>query len=105
MNLRFGEEVKGFLYAYAGEKGLEVGFIDRGGEPGGVARVEGASTPWKVKYLVENYGGIPGIVVEGEAPGKEPLLVILGRSAAEVAEMAVEVARRYAEWRSKRGRG
>ena len=51
--------------------------------------------PWKIKQLVESSGGVPGLFYEGEGWGKEPLFVTLGQDAIKVANIAIEIARRY----------
>jgi len=80
---------------YGAEKGMTFGWIDRTGEPDEVAGPDRRSMPWKIKQLATNYNGIPRLFYEGEGWGKEPLFVALGSDAVEVAEIAVEIARRY----------
>ena len=80
---------------YGAEKGMTSGWIDRTGEPEEVAGPDRSSMPWKIKQLATNYNGIPRLFYEGEGWGKEPLFVALGSDAVEVAEIAVEIARRY----------
>ncbi|MFC2041067.1 thiamine-phosphate synthase family protein, partial [Chloroflexota bacterium] len=59
------------------------------------AEKDRASMPWKIKQLATSSGGIPRLFYEGEGWGKEPLFVALGNDATEVANIAIEIARRY----------
>jgi len=80
---------------YCLEKGLLSGCIDRTKEPAEVAEQDGSSMPWKVKQLITSSGGVPRLFYEGEGWGKEPLFVAIGNDAVEVADIAIEIARRY----------
>ncbi len=97
INFKCDKDVIGVVKQYCKEKKLLFGWIDRTKEPAEVAEKEGGSMPWKVKYLVENYGRVPRFFYEGDGWGKEPLFVALGEDAVEAAEMALEIARRYRE--------
>ena len=81
--------------AYCAEKGYTFGAIDRAAEPPDVARIDGSSMPWKIAHLIERCGAVPRLFYEGEGLGKEPLFVAIGRDAVEVAEIAIDIARRY----------
>ncbi len=80
---------------YCSEKGITFGWIDRTREPAEVAERDRNSMPWKIGQLATNYGSVPRLFYEGEGWGKEPLFVTLGNDAVEVAEIAIEIARRY----------
>lgn len=97
INFRCDKDVIEVVKKYCKEKKLLFGWIDRTKEPVEVTEKEGGSMPWKVKYLVENYGGIPSFFYEGDGWGKEPLFVALGKDAVEATEMALEITRRYRE--------
>lgn len=77
------------------EKGFPFGLIDRREEPRSAARRERGSMPWKIRYLVRTYGGVPKLFYENEGWGKEPLFVALGKDAVEVAKIALAIAQRY----------
>ena len=80
---------------YCSEKGTTSGWIDRTEEPAEVAELDGSSMPWKIKQLVDRYGGVPRLFYEGEGWGKEPLFVAVGSDAVEVAGIAIEIAQLY----------
>ncbi|MFC1966689.1 thiamine-phosphate synthase family protein [Chloroflexota bacterium] len=80
---------------YCSEQGILSGWIDRTREPTEVAEKDRTSMPWKIKQLVTSSGGVPRLFYEGEGWGKEPLFVALGNDATEVANTAIEIARRY----------
>ncbi len=83
---------------YCVERGLPFGWIDRTKEPAEVAERDGASMPWKIKQLIVSSGNkVPRLFYEGEGWGKEPLFVAIGKDAVEVADIAIEIARRYRE--------
>ena len=79
---------------YCSERDMLFGWIDRTNEPAEILERDGASMPWKVKQLVDTYGGVPRLCYEGDGWGKEPLFYALGSDAAEVAGIAIEIARR-----------
>ncbi len=95
INFRYDTAVHDIMQEYCREKGLRFGWIDRTHEPPEVAERDGSSMPWKIKQLVSSSGGVPCLFFEGEGWGKEPLSVVLGASATEVTEIAIEIARRY----------
>lgn len=97
INFKYDRTVIEIAQSYCSERGWLFGWIDRTREPDEVAERDGSSMPWKVKQLVDSSGGVPRLFYEGEGWGKEPLFVALGSNATEVAEIAIEIARRYRE--------
>ena len=97
INFKCDEDVIEVVKKYCAEKGFLFGWIDRTREPAEVAVKEGGSMPWKIKYLVDTYGGVPRFFYEGDGWGKEPLFVALGRDAVEATAMAIDIAKRYKE--------
>ncbi|MFC1931702.1 thiamine-phosphate synthase family protein [Chloroflexota bacterium] len=95
INFKCDAEIIEVVKKYCSEKSLSFGWIDRTKEPAKVMEKDQSSMPWKIKYLNTNYGGIPKIFYEGEGWGKEPLFVVTGSDAVEVASIAIEIARRY----------
>jgi len=96
INFLWTPELSRFISTYSRGRGWRYIGIDRGMEPHEVRVREGLSIPWKIKVLYELSGGeIPRIFYESEAPGKEPLHILLGRDAVEV---AVEVVSLAEEW-------
>jgi len=78
-------------------RGYNPVMIDRSAEPADVALNDGRSMPWKIDTLAGQCGGrLPRLFYEGPAPGKEPLFVLLGASALEVAREVCDMARDFA---------
>ncbi len=97
INFSWTPKISKILQEYAMEKGWEYVGIDRAKEPDEVRFEEGKSMPWKVSELVKKCGGrVPRLFYEGPGFGKEPLSVLLGKDAVEVARESVEIAKRYA---------
>jgi len=97
INFKCDQEIIEVVQQYCREKGLVLGAVDRAEEPEEVAGRDGGSMPWKVKQLFEKYGVMPRLFYEGAGWGKEPLFLVLGESAVEVTEVAIDIARRYRE--------
>lgn len=88
-----------FLQKYTSERNWLFAGIDREKEPEEIRDVEGMSMPWKVKELIRIAGKVPKLFYESAGLGKEPLTVLLGKDAVEVASEVVEIADRWAEYR------
>ncbi|MDD5128001.1 MAG: thiamine-phosphate synthase family protein [Dehalococcoidales bacterium] len=101
INFKCDSKIIKVVEGYCKEKGIIFGCIDRTKEPPKVTERDGASMPWKIKYLVDTYGKVPGLFYEGDGWGKEPLFVAIGKDAIEVTEIAIEIAGRCA---ANRGR-
>ena len=90
MNMRYSEEI---VEACRG-LGLVTSFYDRREEPPEVKEREGMTTFWGAEQAVERAGRVPDVIYHLGDWGKEPIVTLLGRTAVEVAERAVEVAKR-----------
>ena len=95
INFKCDEKIIAVVKAYAARKGLKYGWIDRTTEPDSAAVVDGQSIPWKIKYLLKNYKGVPDLFYEGDGWGKEPLFFALGANALAVVKTAKEIAADY----------
>jgi len=95
INFAWSEEFASWLETCARENNISFGFVDRSMEPEEKLRAEGASIPWKIKFLLNRYGLIPRIFYETAAMGKEPLFVLLGEDAVSVATLAARIARAW----------
>jgi thiamine-phosphate diphosphorylase len=95
INFKCDERIIGVVKQYSEKKGLKYGWIDRTKEPDSAAVIDGQSIPWKVEYLVSQYGAVPDLFYEGDGWGKEPLFFALGIDALSVAKTAVEIAGEY----------
>ncbi len=96
INFKCDDKIIGVVKAYCAEKGFSFGDIDRTAEPAEVAGTDGSSMPWKIAQLIHRFGAVPRLFYEGDGWGKEPLFVAIGRSAVEVADIATDIARRFA---------
>jgi len=100
INFAWTPEISAFLEEYCKKMGWDYVGIDRSLEPKEFSSVEGRSMPWKIKTLVEKCGGkVPKVFYEGPGLGKEPLTILLGRDAVEVATEVVEISKMYASKR------
>ncbi len=90
MNLRYSEEA----VEACQELDLVTSYYDRREEPPEVKEKEGMTTFWGAEQAVERAGRVPDVIYHLGDWGKEPMITLLGRTAVEVAERAVEVAKR-----------
>lgn len=95
INIKCDDAVIEVVRNYCAERGLLFGWLDRSEEPSEAMQRDGASMDWKVKQLVARCGGMPRLFYEGAGWGKEPLFLVLGKDAVEVANIAIEIARLY----------
>ncbi|MCC6003426.1 MAG: bifunctional hydroxymethylpyrimidine kinase/phosphomethylpyrimidine kinase [Thermofilum sp.] len=89
INVRFSEEIIHLLK----ERGFVVSSYDRREEPREVKEREGATIPWGVEEAVKRAGRIPDAIYHLGDWGKEPMIVIFGRSARELAELVAELSK------------
>ena len=92
MNIRYSEEVVRLCQGM----GLTTSFYDRREEPTEVKEREGMTTTWGAERAMKRVGGVPDVIYHLGDWGKEPMITLLGRTAVEVAERAVEVAKKLA---------
>ncbi|MHA1269016.1 MAG: thiamine-phosphate synthase family protein [Candidatus Helarchaeota archaeon] len=86
INFKYSKKFHDWAKSYCKKENLTFGIIDRSFEPSSVSIQDGKSMPWKIKKLFESSGNlIPDIFCETAALGKEPLFVITGTSAVNVA--------------------
>jgi len=81
------------LCARLAAAGMDPVMIDRTAEPADVAAQDGHSIPWKIRTLASLRPTFPRLFFEGPGMGKEPLFVLLGQSAVDVAIQATGIAR------------
>lgn len=99
INLSWSEEFSKWLEEWSNKNNIVYGYIDRFQEPEEISKIEGRSIPWKVEYLLRKYNTIPRIFYESPGIGKEPLFVLIGENAVEVANLSVRIAK---EWKRAR---
>jgi hydroxymethylpyrimidine/phosphomethylpyrimidine kinase len=89
VNLRFSDEVLRVLEG----KGLKVSFYDRKEEPEHIKKTEGMTIPWGVEQAIKRIGKTPDVIYHKGDVGKEPMIVILGEKASELARVVTQVAK------------
>lgn len=94
INFKCNQQIIEVVQQFCSERGLLFGWLDRTQEPEGITEYDGSSMPWKVGQLFTKYKAMPRISYEGPGWGKEPLFIVLGRDAVEVATISIEIARR-----------
>jgi len=91
-----------FLRKYAEDRKWLYRGIDREREPVEIRNIEGMSMSWKIKELINSTGGrVPKIFYETAGWGKEPLTVLLGENAVEVALETVNISNKWVEYMSR----
>jgi hydroxymethylpyrimidine/phosphomethylpyrimidine kinase len=90
MNIRYSEET----VKICRELGLSISFYDRREEPPEIKEQEGMTTIWGVEQAVKRLGELPDIIYHLGDIGKEAMIIILGKTAVEVAERAIKIAQK-----------
>lgn len=88
MNIRHGEDVLRACRAL----GLNLSSYDRGEEPEEIKRREGMTTAWGARRAIEAHGSVPDAIWHAGEACKEPMVVLLGRTAREIALRAIAIA-------------
>ncbi len=87
VNLKFSDEVLRLLEG----KGLRISFYDRNEEPDDVKRTEGMTVPWGIQQAIKRIGKVPDVVYHTGDLGKEPMIVVLGEKAADLARLVTQI--------------
>ncbi len=93
MNIRYSAEILRVL----NDLGYSYSSYDRTKEPEDVKAAEGASIPWGTEEAIKAHGRVPDVIYHTGDWGKEPMMLVFGRDAVEVAMKAIRIARRLAE--------
>jgi len=72
---------------------MTMSFYDRRKEPEEVRKVDGMTVPWGVKQAVNRIGQVPDVIYHRGDVGKEPMIVILGQQAYDLAKHTAQLAR------------
>ena len=91
LNIKFDESI----IDICGDHGMVVSSYDRSREPPEVREVEGGTIPWGVEEAIRNSESPPDVIYHRGAWGKEPMIVLTGGDAVEVAEAALGIAEDY----------
>jgi hydroxymethylpyrimidine/phosphomethylpyrimidine kinase len=89
INLKFSEDILSLLKKH----GLEISFYDRKKEPEEIKKVEGMTIPWGVQQAIKHAGKIPDVIYHKGEVGKEPMIVIFGKQACDLAKFTMQLAR------------
>ena len=79
---------------YAAENKFRFGMLDRNMEPPS-AKWREMGVNWRLKYVVDQTGGVPPVFYENEGMGREQLTILVGKDAVEITGRALEIAKRY----------
>lgn len=88
INLKFSEEILGILK----KRGLALSFYDRREEPEELKRIEGKTIPWGMQAAIKRLGKAPDAIYHKGDVGKEPMIVVFGSKASELAKLATQIA-------------
>ncbi len=96
LNFRWNEQVMEFMYRWCADYQVQMGAVDRAGEPKELVGRDKGSMEWKVKRLVESLDGVvPPVFYESRGWGKEPLFLLVGPDPVALAERACAIAREF----------
>ena len=90
MNLLYSEEA----IKACEEMGLSVSFYDRREEPDEIKDIEGMTTKWGAEQAVKRIGKAPDAIYHFGDWGKEPMIVLLGKDAVQIAKTAAQIAQK-----------
>ncbi len=91
MNIRYSKE----LVKVCKNLGLDVSSYDRKEEPPEIKRIEGMTTTWGAEQAIRKIGKVPSVIYHTGDWGKEPLITLIGKTAVDVANIAINVAKQY----------
>jgi hydroxymethylpyrimidine/phosphomethylpyrimidine kinase len=91
MNIRYSEG----LVDICEKLGLTVSYYDRREEPPEIKKIEGMTITWGTEQALRRIGKVPDVIYHTGDWGKEPLITLLGKTAVDVANIAVKVAKQH----------
>ena len=89
INLKFSEKSLEILE----HRGMTVSFYDRRKEPKKIKMIEGMTIPWGVKEALRRVRKPPDAIYHRGDVGKEPMIVVFGEQAFNLAKLATELAK------------
>jgi len=93
VNIKFSEDILKALE----KRGMTISFYDRKKEPEKTKRFEGMSVPWGIKEAIKKVGKAPDVIYHKGDVGKEPMIVIFGEQAYDLAKLVVQLAKEIEE--------
>lgn len=96
IDLIYNDKFGKWLKEYCEKNNLLMGCVDRSKEPEERKQKEGDSMVWKVAEVIRSVNGrVPDIAYETGAVGKEPVSVLIGKSAVEIVEQVIKLGEDY----------
>jgi hydroxymethylpyrimidine/phosphomethylpyrimidine kinase len=89
INIRFSDDTLKALE----KRGMTISFYDRRKEPKEIKKVEGMTIPWGIKEAIKKVGKAPDVIYHRGDIGKEPMIVIFGEQAYDLAKLSVQLAK------------
>jgi hydroxymethylpyrimidine kinase/phosphomethylpyrimidine kinase len=89
INIKFSDDILKTLE----KRGMTISLYDRKKEPEEIKRVEGMTIPWGVKEAIKKVGKAPDVIYHKGDVGKEPMIVIFGEQAYDLAKLSVQLAK------------
>ena len=89
MNTKYSEEIIDICEKLH----LTVSSYDRTKEPPNIKSAEGKTAPWGAEEAIRKIGKVPQVIFHTGDWGKEPMTTLLGKTAFEVANIAVRIAK------------
>jgi hydroxymethylpyrimidine/phosphomethylpyrimidine kinase len=93
INIKFSEDVLKVLE----KQGMTISLYDRRKEPEEIKKVEGMTIPWGIKEAIKRIGKAPDVIYHKGDVGKEPMIVIFGEHAYDLAKFSVQLAKEMQE--------
>lgn len=88
VNMKYSDEALKILE----RRHMTISFYDRREEPEKIKMAEGMTVPWGVSEAIRRVGKAPDVIYHKGDVGKEPMIVIFGEQACDLAELIVRLA-------------
>jgi hydroxymethylpyrimidine/phosphomethylpyrimidine kinase len=90
INLKFSDDARKILE----KRDMLISFYDRRKEPEEIKTVEGMTIPWGMKEAIKRVGKAPDAIYHRGDIGKEPMIVLFGEHAYDLAKLAVQISKK-----------
>lgn len=87
MNIRYSDE----LIKACETLSFSIDSFSRSSEPSDIRATEGATLPWGVREVLASRSDVPDIIYDSGDIGKEPVIRVLGKNPAEVADKVIAI--------------
>lgn len=89
INLKFSDDILENLEQHS----MTISFYNRKKEPEENKKVDGMTIPWGVREAIKDIGNVPDVIYHKGDVGKEPMIVVFGKQAHDLAKVTVKLAR------------